>query len=113
MLNYLDRTKTYVLDRSYISNIVYEGIRGNDVSVYIEDIHRLLNNNDVSIIGLTRNKIDFDFVDDNIKLNKEMFNRVIDEYNRIYSELNIKPVKILEHCSKNKVVHVNEFDISF
>lgn len=103
MLNHL-KTEWYILDRSYISNMVYEGIRGNKIDHYIDDFNQLCKNHEVFVVPLIRNYIDEDFKDDNIILDKKQFNDVIDSYVSVYSLLNLVPIKYLSHDHSNKVI---------
>lgn len=102
MLNYLDDKYTYICDRGYISNIVYGILRDEEfVSDYVSDFNRLINNHNVNVIGLTRNKIYCDFEDDNIKLSADEFNHVIDLYDFVYDMFNIEYNQILDHDEFN------------
>lgn len=110
MLKYID-TRTYILDRGYISNIVYGRLRGLDekvISMYRDDLSRLIKNHNLKIIGLTRDKISINFCDDLIKLSTDDFNKVIDMFNEEYKRFDVKPIKILEFNEKNELLKVNE-----
>lgn len=109
MLKHLGNT-TYILDRGYISNIVYGELRAmsrkekNALSTYREDLLRLLNEHEVYTVGLTRSHIECDFTDDLISLSDGGFNKVVDLFEEEYNRFGIKSVKILKHTSLNEVV---------
>ncbi|ASD52023.1 thymidylate kinase [Pseudomonas phage PspYZU05] len=107
MLEHLDPSKVYIIDRCHISNIVYEAIRGSNVTQYKEDLKLLLEKHDVYIVPTTRNKIVCDFSDDLISLSPFGFNKVIDLYDEIYSELGLKPEKLIEMDSHNNYIKTN------
>jgi thymidylate kinase len=83
MFELLDPTKTYLLDRFIVSNLVYDKIlRGEDVELshrYHEEFKRRFK---VLEIFVTRPHIGEAFVDDRIKLTKDQFNAGIEEYKK-------------------------------
>ena len=118
MLDYLPNDHAYILDRGYISNIVYGSLRAMDpqqkasIQVYRDDLERLSKNHSVYCIGTTRNKIECDFEDDLISLSNGGFNKVIDMFEAEYQRFGIKSVKLLEHDPFNKVLHeTDEYDV--
>lgn len=107
MLNYLDESKVYILDRGYLSNIVYESVlRDKDTTAYVEDFIRLKQTHDLKVIALTRNKIDVSFKDDLISVDSESFNKIIEMFNSVYRTLGITPYKYLNHDSSNALIDV-------
>ncbi len=111
MLNYLDDNYVYILDRGCLSNIVYESVlRGKRTGIYMDDFKRLADNNKVLVVGLTRNKLEDDFADDLIAISEDQFNKVVDEFEKLYKALWITPYKILEHDVYNGVVEAKPFD---
>lgn len=113
MLEHLPDNKIFVLDRGYISNIVYGELRAMSpeqksyIDVYRDDFRRLIKNNDVYVIALTRNEITCEFEDDLISLSNGGFNKVIKLFEQEYSRFNIHCDKILEHDDTNNVVSAN------
>lgn len=101
---------TYLVDRGYLSNVIYEGLRGKPTDQYIEDILRLTSKAQLKFIPLTRNNLDQDFEDDLIKLDKAKFNEVIQRYENLYQVLWLTPYKILEHDGLNNVVKAKSID---
>ncbi|AZV01170.1 hypothetical protein vBSdyM006_033 [Shigella phage vB_SdyM_006] len=114
MLNHLDPSKKYILDRCFLSNMVYYIYRKHHgKSFVIKETQETFNNyvmdlinlkNKCLVIGLTRNKINSDFEDDLIKLSKEQFNDIITVYDMFYEEFGIRNFKLLEHDSNNNVL---------
>ncbi|AWY10356.1 hypothetical protein ABNavy97_072 [Acinetobacter phage AB-Navy97] len=110
MLNYVDNSKTYVLDRGGLSNIVYESVlRGKPVEIFKEDFRRFIQNNEVLVIGLTRNKLVDSFTDDLITVSEDQFNAIVDRFNEVYDEFNITPYKILDHDVHNNINEAKSF----
>lgn len=73
----------YVTDRFYLSNCVYDKIfRDEDISASLAFREWIKDNLDVMEIILTRPKIEEDFEDDLIKMPKDTFNSIIDEYKK-------------------------------
>lgn len=71
----------YVTDRFYLSNIVYDKIlRDEDITASLNFRSWFVENMDVTEVILTRPKIKTDFEDDLLKMPKETFNSIIDEY---------------------------------
>lgn len=114
MLKYIDPRYVYVLDRGYLSNIVYGELRAmtkdekDKIDVYREDLARLCTEHNVTIIGLTRNPLEIEFEDDLISLSNGGFNKVISLFEKEYKRLGIEPTKILNHDSKNKIISINK-----
>ncbi|WJZ27914.1 thymidylate kinase [Serratia phage 92A1] len=115
MLDYLPNDRLFVLDRGYISNIVYGELRAmtpsekKAVEVYREDFKRLTSNHSVMVLGLTRNKITCDFEDDLISLSDGGFNKVIDLFESEYDRFGIDSIKLLEHDENNKVLRETSY----
>jgi GTPase SAR1 family protein len=83
MFDLLDKSKTYVLDRFLVSNLVYDKVlRGEDTEVSKFYYEELKNRFNVLEIFLTRPHIQEDFEDDRIKMSRTQFNLMIDEYKR-------------------------------
>ncbi|QPI13809.1 thymidylate kinase [Serratia phage 4S] len=110
MLEFLPTDKLFVLDRGYISNIVYGELRAmtpeqkDQVQVYREDFSRLIKNHDVYVVALTRNEITGAFEDDLISLSDGGFNKVIKLFEEEYKRFNIPYGKMLEHDENNNVL---------
>lgn len=105
MLDYLPQDKVFVLDRSYISNAVYERLRGDSKwPMYTSDMIDLIDHHDVLVVPLTRNYLDVPFQDDLISLSAEGFNKVIDLYNDEYEGLGLKPIEILKMDNENNPI---------
>lgn len=111
MLGHLDPSVCYILDRSYLSNMVYETLRGEPDAwkKRTQDLARLLRHNGVFILPLTRAEIAVDFQDDLISLDHGSFNEVIQLYNTCYEELGIKPIEILKMSPENKPIESMAF----
>lgn len=110
MLNYLDPTKIYLLDRGYISNWVYGRIRQDADSVldvYEQDYVRLCQNHDVFTIILTRNEMTESFEDDLITLSSFGFNTVISHFEEFAIHNEIQTYQLLNHDGSNKVIGFN------
>lgn len=98
-----DNVNTYVIDRAYMSNIVYDSIlRNEDTGPSVEFRKWFKDNFKVCEIILTRNKINKTFEDDNIKIESSKFNEIIDMYETIG-----KSYKLLEHYPDGSLKHVN------
>lgn len=110
MLQHLDPSYTYILDRGYISNIVYEQLRGIDPARYMGDLERLFVYNDVVVVPMTRNHIGIDFKDDLITLDKDQFNSVINLFNYYYHHYDLDPWRQLKHDDHNKVMFSSGWD---
>lgn len=112
LLKHLNPDYTYVLDRGYLSNIVYGELRAMSksdklkINLYREDYIRLCSEHRVETIGLTRNKIDVAFVDDLISLSDGGFNKVIDLFEAEYERFGIVKKQILNHDPKNNLIGV-------
>lgn len=107
MCQYLDPSKVYVLDRGMLSNIVYDGIvPGNDelIRSMLVDLLKFTRENNVFVVPLTRNNIDFDFEDDLIKLPKDKFNSVVAAFDSLYSELHLESDQLLDHDAANNLI---------
>jgi thymidylate kinase len=83
MFELLDPTKTYLMDRFIVSNLVYDKVlRGEDVALshhYHAEFKRRFA---VKEVFVTRPHIGEAFIDDRIKLTKDQFNAGIDEYKK-------------------------------
>lgn len=120
LLEHLDPTKKYVLDRCFLSNMVYYIyrkhhnksfiIKENQESFnnYVKDLIKLRSK--CLVVGLTRNRLGEDFEDDLIKLSKDEFNDIISVYDLFYDNMNIQTFKLLEHDSKNNVLDAAPYD---
>lgn len=81
MFDLLDRTKTYLLDRFIVSNLVYDKIlRGEDVALSHQYYAEFKRRFDVMEVFVTRPHIESEFIDDRISLTVDQFNAGIDEY---------------------------------
>lgn len=107
MLEHLDPTKIYILDRGYISNWVYGTWRSEDVLQYETDFLRLIDNHKVLTLVLTRNNIDNSFKDDLISLSKEDFNYIIELFKTFADEQDIQQIQVLNHTGANKIKSVD------
>lgn len=88
MLQYLDTDETYILDRSYLSNYVYESIRsGKPKTKYLNDFKRLSKQHNILLIPLLTNVRLEDYSDDLITLSKNQYNATIDLYKKAYEYL--------------------------
>lgn len=107
MIKHLDPEKLYIVDRCYISNYVYEGLRGAKTDIYEDDWKRLTTMDNVNIIPLviTRNHIECDFEDDLISLSSHGFNLVIDRYEDFAYRHGVYLTKFLQHNTKNYFLH--------
>ena len=84
ILPHLDPVYTYIVDRCYFSNIVYDKVlRNEDATPSHEFRHWCKKNLEVLEIILDRPYINDDFADNLIKINKKQFNAVIDEYRNL------------------------------
>ena len=115
----------YVLDRSVMSNAVYEKILHNKNSKWF-NMHYLLRMGELtnlSVVVLDRNPIMINYSDDLIDLDKIEFNSIIEEYKSLYQtykdhaefhQSSIKFIidKILNHDSLNQLMYVDEQAIS-
>lgn len=105
MLQYFHSDQTFILDRGYLSNIVYESVlRSQRTDVFMDDFQRLVENNKVLVVGLTRNKLNDTFADDLISISEDQFNKIVDTFESLYKALWITPYKILEHDVFNNVI---------
>lgn len=108
MLNYLDPTKIYVLDRGYISNWVYGKLRlEEDFEKYEVDFNRLVDNHTVLPIILTRNEITTDFKDDLISLSAQSFNAVIKHFEDFALDNDCELYQLINHYGNNKIKGLN------
>ncbi|AJD81855.1 hypothetical protein YenMTG1_047 [Yersinia phage vB_YenM_TG1] len=112
MLEHLDPTKIYILDRGYISNWVYGLWRNKSVDLeefeqYETDYLRLVDNHKVLTLILMRNNIDSSFKDDLISLSKEDFNYIISLFKTFANEHDIEQVQVLNHNGANKIKSVD------
>ena len=83
LYKFLDPTKIYIFDRGIVSNLVYDKILQNE-SILISKKYRekLSLEHNILEIFLTRDKIITEFKDDLIKIDKNRFNNIIDEYKK-------------------------------
>ena len=89
LLPNLDPKFTYIVDRCYFSNIVYDKVlRNEDASPSYEFRHWCLKNLKILEIVLDRKYVDYDFSDNLISMNKNTFNKVIDEYRNLNAKHN-------------------------
>ena len=83
MFDLLDSTRTYLMDRFIVSNLVYDKVlRGEDTQLsryYYDEFKRRF---DVLEIFVTRPPIAADFIDDRIKLTRDQFNAGLEEYKK-------------------------------
>lgn len=110
MLEYLDPTKIYLLDRGYISNWVYGSLRGDsekELERYEVDFNRLVDNHKVFPIILTRNEMTEDFEDDLISLSPEGFNKVINLFEEFGEDNDVEIFQLLNHYGNNRIKSVN------
>ncbi|BBC78083.1 thymidylate kinase [Escherichia phage EcS1] len=104
MLNYLDSSKIYLLDRGYISNWVYGKLRNEKcVEQYEVDFNRLIDNHKVYTLILTRNEIKTDFEDDLISLSPFGFNQIIKSFHEFADDNDLSIRQILKHDDSNNV----------
>jgi len=81
VFDYLDPTKTYILDRFIPSNLVYDKVLRNEEISLSEYYWKMFKQRfDVKTYIFTRPEIDHDFVDDKIKMSRDAFNACIREY---------------------------------
>ncbi len=84
MFDLLDKSKTYVLDRFIVSNLVYDKVFRNASDEYMAVSRKyyveLKERFNVFEVFLTRDEIGEDFEDDRIKIPKDKFNEIIREY---------------------------------
>lgn len=104
MLDHLPKDKCFVLDRGYISNIVYESFRGKSPRAYYEDFNRLQMNHNVLVVPFTRNPVDSDFKDDLINLRSSEFNKIIGMFAETYAKLGYEQIKNILHTPENEVI---------
>ena len=83
MFDLLDPSKTYLMDRFIVSNLVYDKVlRGEDVALshhYYAEFKRRF---DVLEVFVSRPPITVEFIDDRISLTIEQFNAGIEEYKK-------------------------------
>ena len=90
---------------------MYESVlRGKRTDVFMDDFQRFIENNQVLVVGLTRNKLEDNFADDLIAISEDQFNKIVDEFESLYKALWITPYKILEHDVYNGVIEAKPFD---
>jgi len=84
LLPNLDPRYAYIVDRCFFSNIVYDKVLRNESADASQEFRVWCKNNlSVLEIILDRDYATEDFNDDLIKVNKETFNRVVDEYRKL------------------------------
>ncbi len=87
LLIHLPKDKVYIVDRCYLSNMVYDKVlREDDALPSYEFRSWCFNNLDCDEIVLDRDEVTEDYEDDLIAMNKEVMNWVIKEY-RQYSTM--------------------------
>lgn len=88
MLKYVDSRYVYIIDRSYISNYVYESMRSKQTQAHhITDFKRLCDMFDILLVPLMAKPRTAEYTDDLIKLSPKQYNMVIDGYEHAYNEL--------------------------
>ncbi|QQO96276.1 hypothetical protein CPT_Minot_073 [Acinetobacter phage Minot] len=111
MLRFVDSDTTYILDRGGLSNIVYESVlRGKPTQIFKDDFKRFIKQNDVLVVGLTRNKLNDSFADDLISISEEQFNAIVDKFEDVYNEFGITPYQILDHDVYNNINDIVPFE---
>jgi len=101
LLPHLNSNYTYVLDRFYLSNMVYDKALNRAPDGQSERFREwFLDTFKVLEIILTRNKISEDFEDDQVSATNEQFNTIID----LYENLNCPTFKV----HTNKVTNSEE-----
>lgn len=84
LLPNLDPKFTYIVDRCYFSNIVYDKVlRNEDADPSYEFRHWCHKNLKILEIVLDREYVNYDFEDNLISIDKDTFNKVIDEYRNL------------------------------
>jgi len=79
--DYLDQSKTYILDRFITSNLVYDRVlRGETTGISTHYWNEFKSRFNVKQVLFTRPEINHDFVDDKISMPKDTFNACIREY---------------------------------
>ena len=88
LLPNLNPVYIYIMDRCYLSNMVYDGISGEDIEPSLEFRDWCKDYVDSIEIMLDRPYIKTDFEDDLVTIDKITFNEIIDEY-RILGSVDI------------------------
>ena len=84
LLPNLNPKYTYIVDRCYFSNIVYDKVlRDEDADPSYEFRHWCLKNLNILEIILDREYVNYDFNDNLISIDKNTFNKIIDEYRNL------------------------------
>ena len=83
MFELLDPTKTYLMDRFIVSNLVYDKVlRGENTALSQQYYAEFKRRFDVFEVFVTRPPIRAEFIDDRIKLTVDQFNAGIEEYKK-------------------------------
>ena len=94
---------TYIVDRCYFSNIVYDKVLRNEDAQPSIDFRKWCKENlKVLEILLDRDYINEDFNDDLIKVDKNTFNDVIDAY-RAIEDVDYRGIILNSEVSKKKI----------
>jgi thymidylate kinase len=103
LLPHLCRENIYIVDRCYLSNIVYDKVLRNEDSTSSLEFRDWCQENLTSIeIVLDRPYIEEDFADDLLSIDKKQFNEIIDEY-RKFDAIDIINNPELYSLAHNKV----------
>lgn len=103
LLPHLCRENVYIVDRCYLSNIVYDKVLRGEATQPSLDFRDWCHENLTSIeIVLDRPYIEEDFADDLLTINKIQFNEIIDEY-RKFDAIDIINNPELYSLAHNKV----------
>ena len=94
-----EKSRTYLLDRFIVSNLVYDKVfRNEDTSISEYYYKEFKERFDVLEVFVSRPPAQADFIDDRIKMSKDQFNKIIDEYKKygtnyqiLNRDLNDKP----------------------
>lgn len=98
MLEYLDDRYVYLLDRSYISNYVYESVFANFRSDgLLHSYWKLEKKHNVLLIPLMRDPIDGGYQDDLINVSNRQDNFTIFLYNIAYSSIKTENPILAKH----------------
>ena len=90
LLPKLDKKKVYIVDRCYISNLVYDRVLRSDQASQSYKFREWVKENcDVLEIVLDRPYIEDDFEDDLLDVSQNDFNKIIDEYRRYYGAVDL------------------------
>ncbi len=103
---HFDKSKVFVIDRFILSDIAYnQGMRGEDVTDYIDLWKRFCDDNDVLGVVLDREETARSFKDDKLKVSSKKFNAVINVYRNVDKVLpNVWKRKITTHLADGKIL---------